>query len=264
MTPDPSVTVALYYDPDGYVEHLGPQTRPTAGGPRGLMGRQVAGREFLDAYLAHGHWDTLTAVVRDRQRAAPLVAACRDHPSSRTRQRRLRITEEREFLGGSGSPARVLHFPNPPDARFAWSRHATSPTAFALCGVTHTLASPGAATALCELVAAPFEPFDSLICTSREERGSHDNNQPAGEPGRAGSQQSKAGGMREQRERCGQPDREDIERADASAARHATEFPCRHASHAAQQCRKPRVAKPCGGNGDRGDEERDNHALGKL
>ena len=56
--------VALYYDPDAYVERTGPPADPRAGGARGLMGRHVAGREFLDAYLAHGTADALAAVVR--------------------------------------------------------------------------------------------------------------------------------------------------------------------------------------------------------
>ncbi|MFO0796474.1 MAG: glycosyltransferase family 4 protein [Gemmataceae bacterium] len=152
--------VALYYDPDGYVERTAPGP---AGAARGLMGRQVAGRAFLDAYLAHGTWDTLTAVVRDRRRAAPLVAAGRAHPAARGR--RLRVLTEREFPPAADPPA-VLHFPNPPDPRFAWARHATG-TGAALCGVTHTLATPAAAAALCDLVAAPFEPCDALVCTSR-------------------------------------------------------------------------------------------------
>jgi glycosyltransferase involved in cell wall biosynthesis len=165
---DPAPNVALYFDPDGFVE----QTRPSgrADGPAGLMGRQVAGKEFLDAYLAHGRWDSLAAVVRSRDRAEPLVALCKSHPSSRARRRRLQIVEESEFLpkfAPADRPAELLHFPCPPDARFAWMRHAAAPGAFALCGVTHTLSTPAAAAALCELLSAPFEPFDALVCTSR-------------------------------------------------------------------------------------------------
>lgn len=168
MTPDPTTNVALFYDPDGYVEPLGPSARRAAGGPLGLMGRQVAGHEFLDAYFTHGRWDALTAVVRSRDRAEPLVRFCHEHPSSRARQRRLRVVEEAAFPAAAAEgAARLLHLPHPPDARLAWARHAVAPGAFALSGVTHTLASPGAANALCELVAAPFEPCDTLICTSR-------------------------------------------------------------------------------------------------
>jgi glycosyltransferase involved in cell wall biosynthesis len=57
--------------------------------------------------------------------------------------------------------------PNPPEPRFAWARQHGGPAAFALSGVTHTTCSVGVAQALCQLVTAPFEPYDALICTSR-------------------------------------------------------------------------------------------------
>jgi glycosyltransferase involved in cell wall biosynthesis len=166
---DPAPDIALYFDPDGFVEQLGPP-RPGAAGPAGLMGRQVAGKEFLDAYLAHGRWAALTAVARSRDRAGPLVQIARDHPSGRTRRRRIKVVEEARFadeFGGPAPPARAFYFPQPPDARFAWQRHAAAPGCVALSGVTHTLSSAGAVAGLCELVHAPFEPYDALICTSR-------------------------------------------------------------------------------------------------
>lgn len=168
MTPDPPLNVALQYDPDGYVEQLAP--RQDGDGALGLMGRQVAGKEFLDAYLTHGRWDALAAVVRTRDRADPLVELCRTHPSSRARKRRLSIVEDGDLLrrfGGADRPSDVLHCPCPPDAEFAWRRHASAPAAFALCGVTHTLASPAAVAGLRALLTAPFEEYDALVCTSR-------------------------------------------------------------------------------------------------
>jgi glycosyltransferase involved in cell wall biosynthesis len=154
------MTAALYYEPDAHTEDYG--RSPT--GPAGLMGRQVAGKEFLDAYLRHGRFDTLTAVVRSRNRAEPLIRLCHEHPSSRARPRRLRIVTEAEFA--ADPPARVLHMPCPPDVRFAWLRQATGGR-FALSGVTHTLSTPAAAHALTDFVTAPFEPFDVVMCTSR-------------------------------------------------------------------------------------------------
>lgn len=155
-------TVALSFDPDAYTEaHAG---TGVAGGPAGLMGRQVAGKEFLDAYLSHARGDTLTAVVRSANGAATLEQVCRSHPSSRDRVRRLRTASEADFL--SNPAADVLHIPCPPDARMAWGRQGTG-ARFALSGVTHTLASLTAVRSLCDLVTAPFEPFDTLVCTSR-------------------------------------------------------------------------------------------------
>jgi glycosyltransferase involved in cell wall biosynthesis len=63
-------------------------------------------------------------------------------------------------------PARVLYTPCPPDPSFAWARYHRGPGAFALSGVTHTLCTAGAARVLCEMVTAPYEPYDCLICTS--------------------------------------------------------------------------------------------------
>jgi len=154
------MNVALYYEPDGYVESRG----GTPGGPAGLMGRQVAGREFLDAYLSHGSWSELAGVVKSRDRAASLVDFCKRHPSNVSSVRTLRVVEEAAFLQ---NPVPVLHHPCPPDVRFAWMRHALAPHRFALCGLTHTLASVAGTNAICDLVSAPFETYDRLVCTSR-------------------------------------------------------------------------------------------------
>ena len=161
--------IALLYDDDAYAETLRRPRQPAPEAPVGLMGRQVAGKEFLDAYLRHGTWSALVALVRERARADSLVRLCRTHPSSRDRKRRLQIVEEGEFHARffPEPPARLLYTRAPPDAKFAWARQQGGPTAFALSGVTHTLCSAGVVQQLCNLVTAPYEPFDALICTSR-------------------------------------------------------------------------------------------------
>jgi glycosyltransferase involved in cell wall biosynthesis len=159
--------IVLLYDDDAYVERVTPQ----GAGPavRGLMGRQVAGKEFLDAYLTHGTWDNLAALVRSPASAASLLRLCRDHPSSRGRVRGLRVVEQAHFHRDffPTPPAPLLYTPCPPDPLYAWARQHGGPGAFALCGVTHTLCSAEAARCLCEMVTAPFEPYDALVCTSR-------------------------------------------------------------------------------------------------
>jgi glycosyltransferase involved in cell wall biosynthesis len=81
----------------------------------------------------------------------------------------LRIVSTSEYTGESeaGAFPAVLHFPNPPDERFAWLRQSPRGPRPALCGVTHTLASPAAVTALGGFLTAPYESSDALICTSR-------------------------------------------------------------------------------------------------
>ncbi|MHC4400774.1 MAG: glycosyltransferase family protein [Planctomycetota bacterium] len=161
--------IALYYDDSGYVETLKRPAKPRPGAPAGLMGRQVAGREFLDAYLSYGTWSELAALVPNQASGRSLLETCRSHPSSRDKQRRLRLFEVKDFSSGflPDPPAQILHFPCPPDVRFAWARQHRPVPGYALCGVTHTLCSVHAVEALRSLLTAPFEPFDRLICTSR-------------------------------------------------------------------------------------------------
>ncbi len=153
--------VALVYDDDAYVEAGG--TAP------GLMGRQVAGRSFLDAYLEHGAFSELPTLVRDAGAAASLVACWRGHSADRAGSRRLRLIERAAFHRTffPVPSAAVIHSPQPPDPQLAWARQQGGPHAFALSGVTHTLCSAEAVALLRELVTAPFEPYDALVCTSR-------------------------------------------------------------------------------------------------
>lgn len=168
MAADP-INIALLYDESAYVETLKRPARPSAGGPVGLMGRQVAGSQFLDAYLSHGTWTELVALVRSRASGESLLRTCREHPSSQGKKRRLRLVEERDFHATffPTPPAPLLYTPCPPDPRYAWARQHGGSGAFALCGVTHTLCSAGAVQLLCDLVTAPYESYDALICTSQ-------------------------------------------------------------------------------------------------
>jgi glycosyltransferase involved in cell wall biosynthesis len=160
--------IALLYDDSAYVESTHPSRAATADTPAGLVGRQVAGREFLDAFLTHGAWEELTAVVYNQSSADSLARFCEQHPSSRSRRRQLRIMRMNAFLDAffPDPPARLLYTPCPPDPSFAWARQHAGPVAFALSGVTHTLCTAGAARVLCEMLTAPYEPYDALICTS--------------------------------------------------------------------------------------------------
>jgi len=161
--------IGLFYDDDAYVEPVSVRDGSSGDRAAGLVGRQVAGRSFFDAYLEHGTWDELAVLVRLLGSARSLERFCREHPSSRSRRRRLRIFEERNFHDdfGRDPPARLLYFPFPIDSRYAWARQRLGAGGFALSGVTHTLCTANAVKQLCEFVTAPFEPHDALICTSR-------------------------------------------------------------------------------------------------
>ncbi|GAB5442587.1 MAG: hypothetical protein Fues2KO_29360 [Fuerstiella sp.] len=158
---------ALYYEPSGYVESTS-VSASKGPGPAGLMGRQVAGREFLNAYLQHGSWSELVALTAGVSAKEELSRFCIDHPSSAQRQRRLKTIAAADFHSQFlvDPPASVLHFPNPADPSYAWARQ-RRPHALAFSGVTHTLCSQRAVEVLRGLVTDPWEPYDRLICTSR-------------------------------------------------------------------------------------------------
>src|SRR5262249_692771 len=101
--------------------------------------------------------------------AESLVRLWRDHPTTRTGSWVLRILEWSELHRSlfPTSPATLIHSPQPPDPQLAWARQSAGPHVFALSGVTYTLCSPDAVALLRELVTAPFQPYDALICTSR-------------------------------------------------------------------------------------------------
>jgi glycosyltransferase involved in cell wall biosynthesis len=162
-------TIALLYDNDGYVDTAA-QPPPPGGEPHtGPIGRRVAGKEFLDAFLTHGTWTKLVALVRDGSSSDTLASYFKANASQHARPRELVVVPERDLLHAffPTSPANLIYTPYPPDLRYAWARSYKRPGAFALSGVTHTLCSRRAFDWLCELVTGPFEPYDSLICTSR-------------------------------------------------------------------------------------------------
>ncbi len=136
--------------------------------PAGLMGREVASNEFLSALLRYGQWsrlDALLAVDNDRQSLADI---CQSQLHAAPQPRHLRIIPPADHQAWLAQPtSEVLHFPFPPDNRFATQRERTVPHAFAICGVTHTLCSLPAMQCLWQYHGAQWQPYDRLICTSR-------------------------------------------------------------------------------------------------
>jgi glycosyltransferase involved in cell wall biosynthesis len=167
--PDPVQKIALVYDDDAYVELLERRTDRPPDAAAGLMGRQVAGNEFLDAYFRYGRWDEMVALVFGQASRESLAQRFKAHPSTANTRRQLRIIGRNLFHSRffPTAPAPVLHFPCPPDVRYAWARAAAGPGAFALSGLTHTISTLNVMRGLCDYVTAPVEPFDMLICISR-------------------------------------------------------------------------------------------------
>src|SRR5262249_44974708 len=164
----PPVNIALFYDDAAYVEKVQASRPAVAGAPVGLMGRQVAGKEFLDAYFTHGTWDKLVAVVCNQPSIDSLIQFARTHPSSQARQRHIQLAPVKNFHRAffPTPPAPLLYTPMPPDPSYAWVRQHGGAGAAAPPPAPPPLRPHPPARALCGLPPPPYEPFDSLICTS--------------------------------------------------------------------------------------------------
>src|SRR5438093_11703223 len=121
-------SVALLYDDGAYVETLKAPAGQAATGPMGLMGRQVAGKAFLEALLAHGRASQYVAVTFNAPSANSFVNFCANHPAPAARNRRYQVVDAQHFHRTffPRPPAPVIHVPQPPEARCAWAPSAAS------------------------------------------------------------------------------------------------------------------------------------------
>ncbi len=125
------------------------------------MGRQSAGEGFLRGVLAHADVDRVclwNVFDTPPGELAPLL------------QRLGPPTRPVEWIGPADRAAiadvGAVSFPTPEIAREAWARRALGAGAYSLTGVTHTIAELAAIDAVAQMLIAPLEPWDALVCTS--------------------------------------------------------------------------------------------------
>ena len=148
MTP---LSAAIFYTPDGY----------ETGGKR-LLGRQAAGEGFLRAVLRHSRCDRLFCYAYDRAEFKDFQQRARDWGLD---------PDGIDWLA-AGDPASalqadVLYHPSPGLGPLSWRRRTIDQRGYGICGVTHTTASRAVMDSIVEMVSAPVQPWDSLICTSQ-------------------------------------------------------------------------------------------------
>jgi starch synthase len=126
-----------------------------------LMGRQASGKAFMKALAAK--WPD-----------ANLLAMCRTQPLALSMLRQLKGEGFRGALSWRTSldharlsQAGVVYTAAPVPTAFAHTRNRVDPAGYSLFGITHTLSSHAAMDTIAEMAAAPFHPWDALICTSR-------------------------------------------------------------------------------------------------
>ncbi|HEX4767986.1 MAG TPA: glycosyltransferase family 4 protein [Lichenihabitans sp.] len=148
--------IAITYEPEAYSVDT-----------KLLMGRQSAGVGFLRAYAATRP-ERAWCFARERAGAADFTKALAAFGSPATRT---------DWIGAHNLPdlaqAELLYRPDPAIAADGWRRlHHASPSAYSLCGITHTSAHHAVMTEIAQMLSAPVEPWDAIICTSEAVRAS--------------------------------------------------------------------------------------------
>jgi len=124
------------------------------------MGRNAAGESFLRGFISYSRatefWAQVELPAHAQHFAKTVQALGRKEPVQAL---------DRNSLAALAQ-AGLLYYPGPGIAEHAWQRAAFGHGAWSLCGITHTTSSAGAMDALADLITAPVQPWDALICTS--------------------------------------------------------------------------------------------------
>jgi glycosyltransferase involved in cell wall biosynthesis len=134
-------------------------------GPR-LMGRHAASEGFLRGWVRHAGVAPVAGLVLEPGEAETFRAAV-TKAAGREVQAAAIPPWRPDLLDRIG--AVMLPDPNLRDA--ARRRALTDPRGHSIIGLTHTTASHGAMSLVADLLTAPVEPWDALICTSEAVRG---------------------------------------------------------------------------------------------
>jgi starch synthase len=159
------MTAAIYYHPEAY----------TTSGPK-LMGRNAAGESFLRGFLTHSRAKEFWVQVQNLTHARHFA----DIALALGRQETVRGVDKTNLV--ALAKAGVAYHPGPGIGTHAWQRGAAAAAlpegpghaAWSLCGITHTTSSALAMDALTELLTAPVQPWDAVICTSTAVRNNVD------------------------------------------------------------------------------------------
>ena len=128
-----------------------------------VMGRRVAGSSFAQGLAASLKPGERLSVFTGSREALPALQALLEpvlHPGA---QVQLQTDLDPELIARSG----CLHLPDPGLHHWCWLRADGAASRFSLTGVTHTLCSHSVMQGLEQLVSAPLEPWDALVCTSQ-------------------------------------------------------------------------------------------------
>jgi alpha-maltose-1-phosphate synthase len=143
-------TAALFYRRDAF----------DTGGKR-LLGRQAAGEGFLRALVRHGRSEDVYCYTPSRADFQEFCEFARPH--ARKNQRLHWLDEHHP---PNLAKAGALFRGDTLIGELAFQRYGGDARAYSICGITHTIASRGPQRAIAELLTAPVERWDALVCTS--------------------------------------------------------------------------------------------------
>lgn len=145
-----STTAAVLYKRDGY---------DTTG--QRLLGRQAAGEAFLKSLVQYGTAERIYCYAASRPEFTEFCERIQPWMKQLRQIQWLPSYDPR----GLAQPG-AIYKPDPGIAEFAWQRRFTDQRAYSICGVTHTIASKEVMQSIGDLLIAPVQPWDALICTS--------------------------------------------------------------------------------------------------
>lgn len=150
INPKMTISAAIWYTKDGY----------DTSGTR-LLGRHSAGEGFLKSLVQHGTGEYLYCYTESQETFSEFCDRIRPW-LQQPRKVRWIPTAEPHLLAQPG----LLYRPDPTLSEMAWARRFANQRAYSICGVTHTIATKYVMERIGDLLIAPVQPWDALICTS--------------------------------------------------------------------------------------------------
>lgn len=126
-----------------------------------VVGRQSASGGLLKGFIRHGGTETICGYVDGPAGQKEFLAFGTEAGAPPDRLRTY-LPLQVARLAEIGT----LFRPGPGLGPLAWMRRQFDPAGFNLVGITHTVSDTFALDALGELLVAPLEPWDALVCTS--------------------------------------------------------------------------------------------------
>lgn len=143
-------TAAVLYSKEGY----------DTGGQK-LLGRHSAGEGFLKSLVHHGTADSLYCYA-DSETTFKEFCSHIQPWLQQPRKVRWIPTERPDLLSQPGT----IYRPDPAFSQIVWARRFVDQRAYSVCGVTHTIATKYVMKSIGDLITAPVQRWDALICTS--------------------------------------------------------------------------------------------------